>query len=326
MYADDSTFFKSDICIKNLENSVNNELLKVTNWFHANKLSVNVKKSNYMIFSPSLNNSPRLNLYISLNGTNTIIDQIPRLSESQNSFKLLGVFIDEKLTLKEHISHVCKNISKSLFFLSRVKKILPLYCRKQLYFSHIHSYIVYCLPLLSLANKTDISKMERLQRKAIRTAYDVHYRQDTTHLYHDLETISVSDLIERDILMLMHNIYSYKKPKNLANFWKDKTTKHNYLLRSPIQFDEPLVKNIRLSKTPKFHFANIFNNFPGDFQCIAERVEFITLLNKYYHAKYKSSNCNKKYCKFCNYVKWKNHHLQYAITHVPKPRSYIKYL
>jgi hypothetical protein len=33
-------------------NVLNTELLKLSEWFKANKLSINIKKSNYMIFKP----------------------------------------------------------------------------------------------------------------------------------------------------------------------------------------------------------------------------------------------------------------------------------
>jgi len=38
--------------LKSLEETVNNELLKVAEWLNANKLTLNAKKLNYVIFPP----------------------------------------------------------------------------------------------------------------------------------------------------------------------------------------------------------------------------------------------------------------------------------
>lgn len=121
MFADDSTFVMSEESLVDLEQKANNELPKIYEWFCVNRLAVNVKKSNFMVFTPNLSNSPKLNItLLSHDGTASPIEQIPN-QLGVNSFKLLGVRIDEKLTIKDHITQVCKNISKSLFFLSRVK-------------------------------------------------------------------------------------------------------------------------------------------------------------------------------------------------------------
>ena len=321
IYADDSTFLMSDCNDKDLESKVTTELSTLNEWFAANKFSLNLKKSNFMVFSPSLNKSPRLNLNIPTIDTPVNIEQIPK-TDGDQSFKLLGIQVDERLNLKNHISNICKSLNRSLFFLSRVKHFLPLYCRKQLYFAHIHSILIYCLPLLSMAYKTDLNRLEKLQRKAVRIIFNANFRADTMPLFHNLEALALSDLIERSILKFMHNIYSYKKPKELVDFWP-LTISNDYLLRSSIRFQLPLVKTVRLSYMPQFKFPSLFNNFPADFKLILERSDFNHYLEEFYHKKYSSMNCKKTFCKFCAFNEWKLHKAKYAISH--KSYSYIRY-
>ena len=324
MYADDSTFTASRQDLFELETFVNLELLKINDWFCANRLAINIRKSNFMVFSPGLKKSPRIDLSLLVNGSPCLIEQIPTLDKKINTVKLLGFHIDETFTLKGHISQICKSINKSLFYLSRVKRILPLYCRKQLYFAHVHSFLVYCLPLLSMTYISELNRLKKLQRKAIRILYDLHYRADVTPFIHDLGTLSVSDLIEKSIIKLMHGIYSYKKPEFLSQIWKMKFIKHNYSLRNPLQFEVPLVKSIKLSSLPQFQFPTIFNNFPGDFQYIMERKDFLIRLDKYYSIKYKIDKCSKTLCKYCSYEEWKKrkfiNHISFTIDY-----GYVKY-
>ena len=52
LFADDTNLFYADTNLKSLEKTVSSELLKVSDWLNANKLTLNVKKSNYVILRP----------------------------------------------------------------------------------------------------------------------------------------------------------------------------------------------------------------------------------------------------------------------------------
>ena len=310
-FADDSSFIASAKSPSELEEKVNAELPNIIDWFHSNRLSVNVSKSCFMIFSPNLRQSPRLNFEIKVNDSVTSLKQIPD-TNGDNSMKLLGFYLDERLSIKDHISHVCKSISKSLFFLSRVKNLLPLYCRKQLYFAHIHSHLMYCLPLLSIAYQTDINRLEKLQRKALRITYNLDYRADVSPLYHDIATFTVTDLIQHKILSFLHKVKFYGLPRLFKDFWTV-NYKYCYLLRDFARFEIPLIKSIRVSHLPQFKFAEIYNNFSGEFKWISERSDLIDKLRNYYHHKYAPSTCTKNICKICCFEVWKREKQKYII-------------
>ena len=50
--ADDTNLLYADKNLRELENKVNTELSKIYDWLVANKLSLNIKKSNFVIFRP----------------------------------------------------------------------------------------------------------------------------------------------------------------------------------------------------------------------------------------------------------------------------------
>ena len=52
LFADDTNLLYADTNLKSLEKTVSSELLKVSDWLNADKLTLNVKKSNYVIFRP----------------------------------------------------------------------------------------------------------------------------------------------------------------------------------------------------------------------------------------------------------------------------------
>ena len=86
------------------KNVLNNQSLNIFVWLRCNKLSVNIKKTNYVTFSPS---QRKLNHSFSLSfGGQPLIQS--------NVTKFLGVYLDEHLTWKYHINFVCKQIAKSI--------------------------------------------------------------------------------------------------------------------------------------------------------------------------------------------------------------------
>ena len=89
---------------KEISNTLSTELDKLNSWFAVNKLSLNVSKTNYMIFgNKKIDND--MNIRVGINGIS--IDRV------YNS-NILGVTIDEKLNWKEHIKMIQSQISKQL--------------------------------------------------------------------------------------------------------------------------------------------------------------------------------------------------------------------
>ena len=94
MYADDTTLFccLEDITFHNKELVLNNELQRVHLWLKANRLSLNVKKTKYMLFCKQKGTEIKeLNLRIS----NDAI-------QSVNNFNFLGLHINSKLNWDTH--------------------------------------------------------------------------------------------------------------------------------------------------------------------------------------------------------------------------------
>jgi len=87
LFADDTNLFHSDSDILKLFNTINCELCKLSDWFKANKLSLNSKKTNYILFTNRKVNLPELNLELNIDGI--VLDCV-------DQSKFLGVIIDKK--------------------------------------------------------------------------------------------------------------------------------------------------------------------------------------------------------------------------------------
>ena len=103
LFADDTTLYYSSKNIACLFKTMSDELELLTDWFKANKLSLNTSKTSYILFT---NNSVNTKYELKLSG-----ETINR----SDSAIFLGITIDEKLKWDKHISNVKAKISKSFF-------------------------------------------------------------------------------------------------------------------------------------------------------------------------------------------------------------------
>ena len=136
LFADDTTFQVSGQDLGQLFDHANFELEKSTVWFKANKLTLNVKKTKFMMFTDK-------NLDI---GTNTlkignqIIEQIGSNCKDKY-FKFVGHVLDDKLGWDGHIEHISKKLASANFAINCSKNFLPLQVRKTLYYSLFDSHL-----------------------------------------------------------------------------------------------------------------------------------------------------------------------------------------
>ena len=116
MFADDTNLFYSHKNIHQLFAKVNEELEKIGDWFKANKLSLNNKKTKYTLFHK---NSIKDDLPLELPDLKITNNQIER----KKAIKFLGVMLDENVNWQEHIRTVENKIAKNIGLLYRVFSI-----------------------------------------------------------------------------------------------------------------------------------------------------------------------------------------------------------
>ena len=103
MYANDTILSAASTSTIKLQLKLNQDLLNIKEWLLANKLSLNVTKSEYMYFG--------MNFRLSNLGKNFPIvignKQIKRVETT----KYLGVHLDENLKWDEHINKLCAKVN-----------------------------------------------------------------------------------------------------------------------------------------------------------------------------------------------------------------------
>jgi hypothetical protein len=234
LFADDTNIFLSHPNLNTLTHTLNKELIQVSNWFKANKLSLNVKKTNYIHFTKKKHNTPATHITID----NTIIHPVDHT-------KFLGVIIDQNLSWKHHISKTTNQISKNIGILRKLRNTLPKHILFTLYNTLILPYISYSNIAWAITDytleqnrcpwtspySTRIDSIFKLQKRALRIINNTDFSSPTKNIFHDLKTLNIFDLNKLQTALFMFRYNKHTLPNSFSNFFKKHSDIHNYNTR-----------------------------------------------------------------------------------------------
>ena len=132
-------------------------------WLVVNKLTLNIEKTNYIIFRPRQKTIPfHPNIKIINNNSNT-----SQPLEMKNYIRYLGILIDSNLSWKFHIDYVCQKVSKTIGIIAKLRHFVPRHVLLTLYCSLILPYISYGICAWGHAAETHLHKLMVLQKRAL---------------------------------------------------------------------------------------------------------------------------------------------------------------
>ena len=220
LFADDTTVYLSSKNITYLYTTMNIELLNLTDWFRANKLSLNISKTNYMLFTYQKKQDNNIDLQLS----NCNMQRI-------NCVKFLGLYIDDKLKWDEHINMMKKKISKSFFAINKVKNIMPKRHLSILYYSLIYPYLTYGIILWGAACRVHLSKLIIMQKKSVRIITGAHYRAHTAPIFKHLHFLKLVDLYQLQINKYVLSFIKGLLPSSLRHIFTLSQNQHGHNIR-----------------------------------------------------------------------------------------------
>ena len=156
-FADDTTLIAGNRNHQYLKYCTESDLIIMQDWFNANKLTLNLTKSNYIIFYP--NNTKALNFELSLNGI---------ILPHAHCTKFLGSWLDDRLIWTEHVKKLKTKLLNRLELLKRSKRLLSTHALKSLYYAQIHSNIIYGLSMWGPMTGCGLmNQIQSIQDKAV---------------------------------------------------------------------------------------------------------------------------------------------------------------
>ena len=154
LFADDTSLYSSGADLGRLLHEVESDLKILNKWFDINKLSLNISKTNFIIFG---NKKTYVPINLTINGIKL---------EQTNQTKFLGIIIDNKLTWKPHIDTLKRKLSKIIAILYKLKGLINKEFLQTLYCSLFFPYLIYCVEVWGNTYKTIIHPIYMLQKKS----------------------------------------------------------------------------------------------------------------------------------------------------------------
>ena len=237
MFADDTNLFYSHKNIHQLFAKVNEELEKIGDWFKANKLSLNNKKTKYTLF---YKNSIKDDLPLKLPDLKIANNEIER----KQAIKFLGVMLDENVNWQEHIRTLEIKIAKNIGLLYRAKYLLNESSVKCIYFAYIHSYLNYANITWATTYRTKLKAIYLLQKRAVRLVFNENNMTHSRPLLRSLNALNAYNFNKNETPIIFNNLIKNLFISIQQNFQKTVlASKHS----------SSMVRNIVfLSEDPKF--------------------------------------------------------------------------
>ena len=137
LFADDTNIFYSHNDPAILTIVLKEEIEKFSEWFKANKLSLNLYKNKKQNLCYLSQNKRKKKMNINLFINNYEITQV-------NEVVFFGVVLDQHLSWKPQIAQVANKISKSIGITFKSSFYLFKESMRTLYFSLVYPYLYYC--------------------------------------------------------------------------------------------------------------------------------------------------------------------------------------
>jgi len=160
IFADDTTLLArgkiSDL--NDIINNINSDLEMLSVWLNENQMQVNVDKTEFMVCIKSAVAPP---LSIELKLGNVLLRQVVKL-------KILGVYIDNKLSWDDHVNNISRKVAYSLSTVWNLKMCLSQSDRNLLVSACILPIINYACPIWFAGNKTHQTRIDKIYRNVAR--------------------------------------------------------------------------------------------------------------------------------------------------------------
>jgi len=187
---------------------VNKELEKISHWLGANKLSLNVKKSQLLVFSLS-KEKPNINLTI--NGE--------ALKEVQVA-KYLGILIDNKLNWGEQISAVNLKLSKGIGLLAKIRHYVPKNTLRSLYYTFINPHVDYNILNWGMASSNNLDTISNKLKKAIRIMAFKNSDDPSLPLFKEFNILPLENFIDLRFGKFIWKLANNELPESLTHHFR----------------------------------------------------------------------------------------------------------
>ena len=259
-FADDTNLLNISDSAKKVQKQLNIDLKLLNNWLLANKISLNSKKTEMIIFQkPGFKLNWKWN--IRLNGYKLhLSDQI----------KYLGIFLDRFLNCHYQSNLLMQKLARAVGMLSKVRYYVHEFELKNIYHAIFEAHLRYGCQIWFQSNSELIrDKIEKLQKKALRIMSFSELQDPSSPLFKKWKILKIKDIVEIQNCLFVHSFLKGKLPKSFENFFQRCSDIHN----NPTRFSSAECLYMPRHKSVKYGMNSITNICINSWNNITELLE-----------------------------------------------------
>ena len=274
-FADDTTLYYADKNLDVLKCCVEYDLNIILDWFRANSLTLNVQKTNYLLFAPD---KKRHAVYLN-------VDNI--LIQPSNAIKFLGIVVDDKLEWTQHVKNVLTKMKRNYNLMRLGKNLLSTHGLKSVYYAHVYSHLSYCISIWG--SMISANQLEKLKSQQDRCMQLIDNRLPADQAYAKYKVLKIKQVIDLELCKMGFKIHSGDLPKNLLDNIRsdakgDSLRKtHRYNMRQKNEANLPVITNKKYHQSFLFQGIKRYSTLPSVIKNINKFNSFINVLKERYY-------------------------------------------
>ena len=274
LFADDTNIYYECNDLPNLVKIVNKELRLVKKWLDANKLSLNIDKTNYIIFHSSSVKVP----------SDSDIKIGKKHIKRVKFVKFLGLLLDEHLIWRYHLSELSKKLARTCGMFFKIRNLLPLDVLICLYNALFLSFLQYGLVVWGQTYASYTDPIFNLQKKAVRAISFQPRMSPSLPVFNDLKLLKLSEIFELRLLTFVFDSVNKTSPSCFHDFFLFSSSVHQYATRQASQGDLFMSRKNSLQcglKSIHYLGAKLWNALPVELRNAPSKISFKAKLKIY---------------------------------------------
>ena len=242
LFADDTTLYKSHRNIRYLKWCIEQDLKNISDWFRANKLTLNLEKTEYMFFgSRPMKIEPTLE-----------IDNITL--RPVESVKFLGLWLDQNLNWDTHVNKLIAKIKRNIHLLRTPKNLFNKKTLKLIYHAHIQSHINYGLILWgSMTRQNNLLRVQSVQNKCVEI---ISGNKNCEFNYRSQKILNIKELIKMQEIKVGYRLINKLLPNKISQQMQSDSKR-----KSLIKTHTYNTRRKRIPNLPKVTKMNYINSY-----------------------------------------------------------------
>ena len=279
LFADDTNIYYESSDLSNIQKILNRELRKVRKWLEANRLALNIEKTNFVLFHSSQRKL-----------TQTIFLKIGKNKIKQETHvRFLGVLLDSALSWRYHLTELSKKLSRTVGLFYKIRHYAPQDTLLLLYHAIFAPFLAFGVPVWGLTYPSLLNPISVLQNKILRVITFSDKNAPSIPIFHSLKVLRFNDIITMHIVSFVYECVHNLSPAYFSNFFIWIENVHSFSTRQSKRGDLFALRcNTTQYGLRSIHYSGVrlWNSLPTDVRNSVSLSIFRSKIKTYFLSNY----------------------------------------